>query len=75
MSPEEFIRKNIRDQLLKDGWADSVATPAANHGCEHFRAASHASRKGKMYDDCLIRAKQWAEAFSKPHEKPKRKKG
>lgn len=46
MNHIEFIEKNIREELLRQGFTQAVA---------------QASRKGGMFDDVMRHAKLWAE--------------
>lgn len=61
MSPETFIRQNITKALVSEGFPESVALGGAQAGAEHYRVCSQASRKGRIYDDCLARARAWAQ--------------
>ncbi len=36
---------------------------------DHYRRSSQASRKGRMFDDCLHIAKVWANKFAKEKTK------
>ncbi|TDB48247.1 hypothetical protein [Photorhabdus khanii] len=69
MNHEQFIEKNIQAELTKLGFSSSISGMASDKAVDHYRRASSASRKGKMYDDCLHIAKAWASKHST--EKPK----
>ncbi|WP_240000923.1 MULTISPECIES: hypothetical protein, partial [unclassified Photorhabdus] len=71
MNPQEFIAKNIQADLLKLGYSDSISGMASDKAVDHYRRASSASRKGKMYDDCLHIAKAWASKYSSVKPSPK----
>lgn len=73
MDHAEFIEKNIKQQLLAEGYSLPVAQGGANEGVDHFRRCSQASKKGAMFDDCLYRAKVWCETNGGKDEKPKKK--
>ncbi|WP_235184746.1 hypothetical protein [Photorhabdus temperata] len=44
---------------------------ASDKAVDHYRRSSSASRKGKMYDDCLHIAKAWASKYSSGKPSPK----
>ncbi|NIG74979.1 hypothetical protein F3J34_15425 [Klebsiella sp. Ap-873] len=60
MNHAEFIEKNIKQVLIKEGYSIPIAQGGANFGVDHYRRCSQASAKGKMFDDCLRLAKAWA---------------
>ncbi|RKS59533.1 hypothetical protein BDD30_1609 [Photorhabdus asymbiotica] len=64
MNHEQFIAKNVQAELTKLGFSSSIACMASDKAVDHYRRASSASRKGKMYDDCLHIAKVWASKYS-----------
>ncbi|KAB8312959.1 hypothetical protein EH228_04590 [Erwinia endophytica] len=72
MNHIEFIEQNIRSQLIKLGYPESVAQSSAFRGVDHYKRCSQASKKGAMFDDCFYYAKQWADKTSLPAEKPKK---
>lgn len=72
MNPVEFIHKNIRGQLVAEGYPDDVALRGADKAVEHYRKCSQASRKGKMFDDCLYYARLEAR-FQTPKNERKTK--
>ncbi|KDY43156.1 hypothetical protein AB91_5454 [Escherichia coli 2-460-02_S3_C1] len=45
---------------MKQGYDPNVALMGADMAVEHYRRCSQASRKGRIFDDCLYIAKQWA---------------
>ncbi len=49
MNIEEFLRKNLRDQLQKRGYDPS----AAEAGIRHYKRMTGAKNKGKAFDECL----------------------
>ncbi|WP_289992099.1 hypothetical protein [Photorhabdus laumondii] len=64
MNHEQFIAKNIQAELVKLGFSSSIVCIASDKAVDHYRRSSSASRKGKMYDDCLHIAKAWASKYS-----------
>ncbi|MEQ1977592.1 MULTISPECIES: hypothetical protein [unclassified Xenorhabdus] len=71
MNHEQFIEKNVQAELTKLGFSSSIAAMASDRAKEHYRCSGSASRKGKLFDDCLSIAKAWASKYST--EKPKGK--
>ncbi|AXG42236.1 MULTISPECIES: hypothetical protein [Photorhabdus] len=65
MNHEQFIANNIQAELVKIGFSSSIADMASDKAVDYYRRSSSASRKGKMYDDCLHIAKAWASKYSK----------
>lgn len=75
MTPTDFIRKHITEKLMVEGFPLSVAQGGAGIGLEHYRCMSQASKKGAAFDDCLYRAKVWAQGqISKAERKAGKKK-
>lgn len=60
MTPVEFIHKNVTAELIKLGYDQNASLTGADMAVDHYRRCSQASRKGKIFDDCLYIAKQWA---------------
>ncbi|MFC2189596.1 hypothetical protein ACFLIP_03610 [Enterobacter hormaechei] len=60
MSPQEFIHKNITSELIRLGYDENAAMTGADMAVDHYRRCSQASRKGRIFDDCLYIAKQRA---------------
>lgn len=60
MTPIDFIHKNIVAELEKLGYDRNAALTGADMGVDHYRRCSQASRKGRIFDDCLYIARQWA---------------
>ncbi|MCW1825719.1 hypothetical protein OLZ31_02455 [Enterobacter asburiae] len=60
MTPTDFILKNVTAELLKLGFEENVALSGADMALDHYRRCSQASRKGRIFDDCLHVAKAWA---------------
>ncbi|RMA89417.1 MULTISPECIES: hypothetical protein [Enterobacter] len=60
MSPQEFIHKNITSELIRLRYDENAAMTGADMAVDHYRRCSQASRKGRIFDDCLYIAKQWA---------------
>lgn len=60
MNPVDFIHRNIVTELEKLGYDKNAALTGADMAVDHYRRCSQASRKGRIFDDCLYVAKQWA---------------
>ena len=71
MAWDTFVYDNIKKQLVKEGFSEALAQ-GANHGADHYRRMSQASRKGMAFDDCLTRARQFALASGTKDEKPEK---
>ncbi|QTL38786.1 hypothetical protein HGO23_06170 [Xenorhabdus budapestensis] len=71
MNPEQFIEKNVQAELIKLGFSSSIAGMASDRAVEHYRRSGSASRKGKLFDDCLNLAKAWASKYSTEKSKKK----
>lgn len=70
MNYEQFIERNVQAELKKLGFSLSIAQMSSNMAIDHYRKSSQASRKGKIFDDCLNIAKAWAIKYS--GQKPKK---
>ncbi|HEM7133627.1 hypothetical protein [Providencia hangzhouensis] len=64
MNAEQFIEKNVQAELKKLGFSLSIVQMASNMALDHYRKISQASRKGRLFDDCLNVAKAWAIKYS-----------
>ncbi|MCC8467043.1 hypothetical protein [Photorhabdus bodei] len=71
MNHEQFIAKNIQAELVNLGFSSSIACMASDKAVDYYRRSSSASRKSKMYDDCLNIAKAWASKYSSVKPPPK----
>lgn len=60
MNHQDFIYQNVRAELVKQGYDPAVASMGANKAIEQYNTHSSSSRKGKLFDDCLRIAKEWA---------------
>ncbi|MBD2794530.1 hypothetical protein ID852_20530 [Xenorhabdus sp. 42] len=60
MKHEQFIEKNLQAELIKLDFSSSIARMASNRAKKYYRCLASASRKGKLFDDCLNLAKAWA---------------
>ncbi|CAM4020534.1 hypothetical protein [Xenorhabdus thuongxuanensis] len=65
MNHEQFIEKNVQAELTKLGFSSSIAGMASDRAKEHYRRSASASRKGKLFDDCLDIAKAWASKYAR----------
>lgn len=78
MNHIEFIEKNVMDALLRDGYPPPLANIGARKAVEHYKRLSQASKKGRIYDDCLREGKLWADknkAISDAPKKPRETRG
>lgn len=73
MNHIEFIEKNIKQVLVNEGFTVPLALGGGRHAVEYYKQASQASKKGAMFDDCLYRARVWAENNATKDEKPAKK--
>lgn len=74
MNPIDFIQKHITEALVTEGYPEQVALGGGMVGVDHYRRMSQASRKGRAYDDCLFRARQWAIGQTTSAERKAKKK-
>lgn len=75
MNVEAFIRQHITTALVAEGFSEIVAQGGgATHGVDYYRRCSQATRKGSMYEDCLFRARQWAQGQTTAAERKAGKK-
>lgn len=65
MNPTEFIRNNITDKLVSNGFSLSVAQSAANEGVKYYLKATGATVRGGLFNDCFKHAEAWAKKLSK----------
>lgn len=75
MGPIEFIEKNIRAALLKDGYSLAIVQAGIHEAIKHYKRTSGASKKGAMFDDCLYRARVHCEKYGMDSDKPVKKTG
>jgi len=68
MTTIEFIEQNIIAELTRQGFDQTACHIGAREGIAYFRRASQASRKGKIFDDCLFHAR----LFAKKHASKKK---
>lgn len=60
MGWSQFVYDHIEKDLLKLKYPPAIAKGGAREGEDYYKRASQASTKGKIYDDCLRLAKEWA---------------
>ncbi|MFP1749198.1 hypothetical protein [Lonsdalea quercina] len=60
MTPQDFIRKNVSAELSRLGYEHGAVMKGADMAVDHYRRCSQASRRGRIFDDCLYIAKLWA---------------
>lgn len=72
MHPSDFIHKKVSEQLILDGYPPDVALRGADKAVEYYHKSSQASRKGRMYDDCLSRGRDEARFQTPKNERKAR---
>lgn len=60
MNHIEFIEKNVREILIKQGFSSSVAQ-GAWQAIDLYKRMSQASKNGAIFDDVMRHAKAWAD--------------
>ncbi|QIP20661.1 hypothetical protein HA514_13975 [Enterobacter kobei] len=73
MNHLEFIEKNVREQLIKQGFSSSVAQGGAWQALDLYKRMSQASKKGVIFDDVMRHAKAWADKQVSKAEVTRRK--
>ncbi|WP_459175760.1 hypothetical protein [Ewingella americana] len=73
MNHMDFIEKNVKSELIKQGFSEATAQSGAWQAVDHYKRCSQATKKGAMFDDCLYRARVWCETNAERSEKPKKK--
>lgn len=73
MNHIEFIEKNVREELMRQGFTQAVAQGEAYQAVDMYKRMSQASRKGRIFDDVLRHAKLWAEKQTLPSDKFEKK--
>ncbi|EMV0167396.1 TPA: hypothetical protein MFX25_13540 [Klebsiella pneumoniae] len=74
MNHIEFIEKNVREELLRQGFTQAVAQGGAYQAVDMYKRMSQASRKGGIFDDVMRHARLWAEKQTSAAEKREAKK-
>ncbi|HFX6047209.1 MULTISPECIES: hypothetical protein [Klebsiella pneumoniae complex] len=57
MNHIKFIEKNVREELLRQGFTQAVAQGGAYQAVDMYKRMSQASRKGEIFDDVMRHAK------------------
>lgn len=65
MSPVDFIYKNIKKILENEGYSNRIASAGACAGVDEYRRRPQATRQGRIFDDCLREAREYAKNRSK----------
>lgn len=65
MSYETFITNNIRNELIKLGYPESVANQSCDRAIELYDKNWHSRASGKVFKDLLDIAKEWAKKLHK----------
>lgn len=73
MNHIEFIEKNVREELMRQGFTQAVDQGGAYQAVDMYKRMSQASRKGRIFDDVLRHAKLWAEKQTLPSDKFEKK--
>ncbi|ESN44137.1 hypothetical protein L367_00507 [Klebsiella pneumoniae MGH 21] len=74
MNHIEFIEKNVREELMRQGFTQAVAQGGgAYQAVDMYKRMSQASRKGRIFDDVLRHAKLWAEKQTLPSDQFEKK--
>lgn len=61
MNHLEFIEKNVKEILIKQGFSSSVAQGGEWQALDLYKRMSQASKKGAIFDDVMRHAKAWAD--------------
>ncbi|MFH2810480.1 hypothetical protein [Citrobacter freundii] len=61
MNHIEFIEKNVREILIKQGFSSSAVQGGAWQAIDLYKRMSQASKKGAIFDDVMRHAKAWAD--------------
>lgn len=69
MNHVEFIKKHVREELIRQGFTAAVAQGGAFQAVDMYRRMSQASRKGRIFDDVLRHAKLWTEKQTVPADR------
>ena len=75
MNHIEFIEKHVYEQLISQGFTQSVAQGGAYQAIDLYKRMSQASRKGGIFDDVMRHAKLWAQKQTSKSDHRKSKKG
>lgn len=69
MNHIEFVEKHVREELIRQGFTQSVAQGGAYQAVDMYKRMSQASQKGRIFDDVLRHAKLWAEKQTLPADR------
>lgn len=65
MDPVDFIYENIKKILEKEGYSKRIASLGAHAGVDEYRTRPQATRRGRIFDDCLHEARRHAKSRAK----------
>ncbi|OCF98769.1 hypothetical protein [Gilliamella sp. wkB308] len=65
MGPNDFVYKNIKKILENEGYSNRIASAAAHAGVDEYNNRVQATRRGRIFDDCLREAREYAKERSK----------
>ncbi|MGI4589603.1 hypothetical protein ACR2YO_02010 [Klebsiella pneumoniae] len=73
MNHIEFIEKNVREELMRQGFTQAVAQGGISGGRYVQAHVAGQSQGGGIFDDVLRHAKLWAEKQTLPSDKFEKK--
>lgn len=70
MNPLDFIYINIQKQLITDGYSVDIASlsASARYGVDEYKRRSQSSKRGHIYEDCLLEARRKAKSYNLTQE-------
>lgn len=68
MNPLDFIYINIQKQLITDGYSVDIASLSARYGVDEYKRRSQSSKRGHIYEDCLLEARRKAKSYNLTQE-------
>jgi len=72
MHPREFIEKNIKQLLIKDGFSNRAVQDGVKEALQHFDRTA-IFPKGRVFDECFATAKKTAKQIKKQEDKLNKK--
>ncbi|STV03781.1 Uncharacterised protein [Klebsiella pneumoniae] len=73
MNHIEFIEKNVREELMRQGFTQAVAQGGHTRRSICTNACRRPVVRGRIFDDVLRHAKLWAEKQTLPSDKFEKK--
>lgn len=68
MNPLDFIYINIQKQLITDGYSVDIASLSARYRVDEYKRRSQSSKRGHIYEDCLLEARRKAKSYNLTQE-------